>query len=252
MDGSSRWRIFLLGTFEVWRGEERTEAELWRSRSVRKLLAYLLLRHPEAASREEIEVALFPSPECDSSARSFYYALAGLRENFRRYGVKQVVGCMAGNYALDPGQSFWVDVWEFLSAMEEGARLPGAEGLARWERAIALYRGEFLAGIRSCVWVEGEREKFRRAYLQACRRKGEALLSSGRWEEALETYQAGFLRYPERGELLIPLAQLALRVGERAALQRALSLHLQRLRRLHLSPLPEVADLLHHLSLPGT
>lgn len=244
-------RVYLFGSFELWLGGRKTDPRLWSSRSGRKLLAYLLLRHPEPVPREELAETLFPSPsDSSSSERCFYFALAGLRRCFERLGVGPGVLCREGTYLIDEQLSLGVDARDFLSALRE-AETSEEEGLARLEEALTLYRGEFLAGIRSCPWVQGERERFRSLYLRACRRKGDLLLALGRREEAKEAYLAGFLRYPERGDLLLPLADITLIGVEEGILRRALSLHFQRLRRLRLQPLPKVAALSRHLGLPG-
>jgi|GEM_PF-4186544 len=248
-DRETIWRVFLFGAFEVWMGERRTDPGLWSSRSVRKLLAFLLLRHPDPLPREELAETLFPSSDPSSSERSFYFALAGLRRSFKRLGVGSAVICQNGSYSFHPRFRFRVDARDFLSALE--AEASGEEGLRRLEEVLSLYRGEFLAGIKRCSWVQGERERFRSLYVRACRRKGEILLALGRREEAREAYLEGFFRYPERGELLLPLARLSLEAEGAGVLRRALSLHFQRLRRLGRLPLPQVAALYRKLGLPG-
>jgi DNA-binding SARP family transcriptional activator len=92
--------------------------------------------------------AFWPEAAPAAARNSLNVAVHGLRRAFRGSGI-QVVVLEDGSYRLGPGLRLWLDTDEFELHLAGGRRLEAAGDLAgaaaEYERALALYQGDFLA-----------------------------------------------------------------------------------------------------------
>lgn len=182
----SRLEITLLGPMQVVSdGEPVTR---FRANAVRALLAYLAM-HAGVTSRREYLAALFWPDELES------VALQNLRQALRH--LRTAIGDEAANppfldvtrttLAFAPESDHWLDVAAFSEAIAASKghahrHLEACAACATWlQEAVALYRGEFLAGfsLPSTLFEEGvvvEREHLPVQVLEAQRQKSSCLL----------------------------------------------------------------------------
>ena len=148
----------------------------------------------------------------------------------------------------------WVDVREFAQCLPPRAsqrRESESEPLVpqtreRLEKAVTLYRGEFLAGFslpdhpEFDVWVSTEREHWRREYLRALARLVRGCAASGDTTRAIE-YAQRYLEADESAEEMHRcLIELYAAIGDRAAALRQYETCVAILEReLGVNPLPE-------------
>jgi DNA-binding SARP family transcriptional activator len=59
------------------------------------------------------------------------------------------------------------------------------ESIARYESALALYRGEFLGDNRYAEWAESERQERRREFIVSAERLTSMLIRAGEYERAV-------------------------------------------------------------------
>jgi DNA-binding SARP family transcriptional activator len=108
-----------------------------------------------------------------------------------------------------------VDAFENKLAAAHRVVHPGhSEKLYR--KAIALYRGDFLADLDAYqldCWTE--RERYRQLYLDALRGLGDMLVKQNRVDQAIELYRKVLAEDPCREVAVQILMRLALRRGER-------------------------------------
>ena len=103
-------------------------------------------------------------------------AVHGLRRAFRASASGPVVALDGGAYRLDPTVRLWLDVDEFELHAADGRRLetagdlPGA--VAAYERANALYQGDFLADDPYEDWPALAREQLLLTYQDVLDRLG--------------------------------------------------------------------------------
>ncbi|EFC80713.1 BTAD domain-containing putative transcriptional regulator [Parafrankia sp. EUN1f] len=142
----------------------------WGSRQ-RALLAYLVLHRADTPVREVVMEALWPGVDPAAARNSLQVAVSGLRRVLREATRGPVVVFERGIYRLAPDVAVSVDADVFEHHVRVGRRVTDLgrhdDAVAEWEAAVALYRGDFLAGTRTDDWMVLPREQFRLTYLEA-------------------------------------------------------------------------------------
>ncbi len=186
-------RLFSLGAFEAYRGEDRIPDSAFKSQKVRYLLACLGLSDRPVS--EDLLLETFWPDDLDRGKNNLYTATFYLRGALRGKGVKDgpdfVLRSPAG-LQLNPDIPCWHDVKELERALDRGDQLRSSgqldAALDHYRRASQLYRGAYLEGCY-LEWA-----LLRRGQLEL--RVSEALLclasgrhQQGRWQECLEVAQ---------------------------------------------------------------
>ena len=146
-------RLSLLGSFRLER--DGNVVRLPR-RKVESLLSFLAL-YPESHSREELATLLWGDSTDDRARHSLRTALDSLRGTLG----DQVLLADRAEVQLSPELDLWLDVREF-DQLAKAKSSAGSEGddIANLLQAVALYRGELLAGYYH-EWILPLRERLR-------------------------------------------------------------------------------------------
>jgi LuxR family maltose regulon positive regulatory protein len=207
-----------LGQFHVAVGGAEVTPDRWVSAKARDLLAYFVMFRREGISVDRALDALWPE-RAGRSKTAFHTALYRLRQALRlpEVSVKFVL-VDAGEYRLDTAR-FRVDVDEFDAAMAQ-ARSARDDDAARWyERAIALYGGEYLDNLYY-DWVMPERQRLREAYLAALRWLVGYYAAGGNYPSALALAQRALQIDPLLEEIHCEVMRCHAALGNRAAVVR--------------------------------
>ena len=155
-------RIRVLGRTRVDALSDSLATE-WVSQRPGQVLKYLVCERARVVMVDEIAEAIWPErgPGAVSNAR---YAIHRLRMSLepRRaaHDPPSFVLAREGGYSLER-ERVWIDADEFEQAVEQGraamARLAPAQAAESFERAVALYRGPFLADEPYTHWATDER-----------------------------------------------------------------------------------------------
>jgi DNA-binding SARP family transcriptional activator len=141
----------------------------WPSGRGRSLLKYLVTHRAPWPRREMLMEAFWPEASPAAARNSLNVAVHGLRRAFRASARVPVVVREDGTYRLGPGVRLWLDVDEFELRVAGGRRLEATGDLAgaaaEYERALALYQGDFLADDPYEEWPGATREHLLLAYL---------------------------------------------------------------------------------------
>ncbi len=153
-------RVYVLGQSRVYRGERLLTHPDWTPRQrVQELFFYLLMRPQQTAL--QIGAALWPDLPPAKVTNNLYATVSRLR---RALGTPDSVLNVEGRYALQVPR-LWVDAHQFREAIELARTCPNPEEeVHHLERAVALYRGDFLADFPACkdgTWIHEEREALR-------------------------------------------------------------------------------------------
>jgi DNA-binding SARP family transcriptional activator len=166
--------VLLLGPLELTGCKKKQP----RRQATTELIAYLAT-HRRAASRDELLEVLWPGDNPRRSAARFYQAVSEARKllgvAFRRD---------RDTYALDRDQ-LRVDLEEFDRLRSDADATTGDAQLPLLERALALFRGESLAGI-DALWAETEQRRLTALRADLLERAGRLHLYSGDAAGALE------------------------------------------------------------------
>ena len=159
--------VHLLGQLKV--RLDDVAVDDWPSGRGRSLFKYLVTHRDPWPRREVLMDAFWPEAAPAAARNSLNVAVHGLRRAFRDRAGVQVVVLEDGAYRLGPGLRLWLDVDEFELHVAGGRRLEAAGDLAgaaaEYERAVALYQGDFLADDPYEDWPVMTREHLLLAYL---------------------------------------------------------------------------------------
>jgi DNA-binding SARP family transcriptional activator len=166
-DGGPPWlQIFTLGRTRVETPQGSLPGE-WLEQRAGQLLKFLVCERHRVVATEEIAEALWPNPRTATlnTVRHFVHALRERLEPARpRHARSALVVARRGGYTLNR-ENVWVDADEFEARVTSGlaAFADGKRGLAAdaLERALTLYRGDFLADDPYAEWAFSERERLR-------------------------------------------------------------------------------------------
>jgi len=194
-----RWRIELFGSLAVRQGERVLTR--FKTQKTAVLLARLACDLQHAHPREVLIDLLWPEADLDAGRQSLSQALSALRRQFEPPGIPPGAVILAdrASVRLNPA-GVSVDVAEFEAALQ-AAEAAGSDGdrAPPLARAVALYRGELLAGFYE-DWILEERERLAERYGLALRRWIERLEQAGDVGTALEVAHHALRADPLREE----------------------------------------------------
>jgi DNA-binding SARP family transcriptional activator len=161
-----RLQIFALGPLRV-EAPEGVLAGDWLDQRAGQLLRLLVCERARILPTDVIAEALWPNAGATTpnTVRYFVHALRERLEPARpRRAESSFVACRHGGYTLR-GERVWIDADEFEQEVRRGmaALAAGERGLAlaRLERAMDLYRDDFLSDEPYAEWALAERERLR-------------------------------------------------------------------------------------------
>jgi len=145
-------RVRALGSLEIECGETRLSHDAWTSARARELLLYLLC-HPAGRRREEVGLDFWPDASPAQVKNSFHVLLHRLR---KALGRTDIVVVEDDRYRIDPAFETWFDARVFEHELRAARRDP-----ERLAAAIALYRGDLLAGEPAGEWHYAHQDRLR-------------------------------------------------------------------------------------------
>jgi DNA-binding SARP family transcriptional activator len=179
-------RIALFGALTVQIGDRTLPDSVWRSRQEQRLLAILAATRGRVIAAGRLCEWLWPDSDSASASVNLRSAISNLRrvlEPEADRASRRYILTRSGGYAWNRESGAWIDVDEFLTLTESlaGGQTTGSmeQGEADLERAITLYRGDFLEDEQELAWAAMERERLRARYLDALRRVAEIKLERG-------------------------------------------------------------------------
>jgi len=180
-----RLRVCLLGPFELDRDDRRVAHPDLRRERVRQMLSYLAI-HPRTA-RQRVAAELWPDFGDEAAGRNLRVTLAYLQRVLEpdRRGSDPPYFLRADGPALELSVGHWlsVDVDEFDRCLDEAEKADSERAISlalpAYQRALALYRGDFCEGQPDTDWAALERDRLRLCYLTAVIRAGALLLADG-------------------------------------------------------------------------
>jgi DNA-binding SARP family transcriptional activator len=189
-----RLRVYLLGTFRVFRGDVEVEPREWQRDKARQLFQLLLTQRGRWLQRDEVVERLWPNLSPEAALRDFKVALNALNKAIEpghasdapfAYIVRDGV-----SYRIRPDADLWLDTDEFERRCQAGLRIAEAgmagEAVAHLRSALELYAGNYLPDALYEDWTGTERERLLSLFLRAADKLTGLLVESGRYDEALD------------------------------------------------------------------
>ncbi|MCA9958003.1 MAG: tetratricopeptide repeat protein [Anaerolineales bacterium] len=182
---SDQLRIELLGGCAIYHNNQVITS--FKSRKTEALLAYLA--HQERPfSRSELAQTFWSDSDPQQAAANLRKTLSELRQH-----VGDFLTITRDDIALNPSSNIWLDTAEFTRLFQQWQQTDSAATtqLAALEKAIALYRGDFLAGfyLRDSLafdeWASLERERFFLAATHILRELVAHALHNGQYNQGI-------------------------------------------------------------------
>jgi two-component SAPR family response regulator len=156
---SNRLRLFTLGSFDVQTSSGPAVDRNWLDQRPGRLLKYLVAQRGRPVAADEIAEALWPR-----TARHDTGAVRHAVHLLRRRVASDYILTTSGRYALDLTR-VWIDADAFETGVRTGlqAFVTGDLDLTEpsLQRALALYRGDFLLENAYDEWALDERDRLR-------------------------------------------------------------------------------------------
>jgi len=215
-------RIHLLGCIVVERADgSRVVGPLWRRAKVRALLAILALRQGHPVRRDELVEALWPDldyPAALHNLNSTVYDLRRSLEPALERATDSYIDYEGGSYTLNSGEAHWLDVEAFEAGIAHARREPEpTQAMSRYQEALDLYRGEFLADIEPGILLcDMKRQWLRELYLTTSEELAAIYVKQRQEGEAMALYLKAQALDPCRETVARSLMRLALDRRDRA------------------------------------
>jgi len=178
-------RLFSLGPFQVFRGEECIPETAWKSQKVRYLLA-CLAGHGRVVAEDLLLEAFWPD-DLEKGKRNLYTATSYLRSTLGSQ-TDYILRTPAG-LQLNPQLPCWHDLLELEKALQASQHHrqhgPKEAALDSLSRVLSLYRGPYLEG---CYyeWAVNRRDQLEQRMLDALLYLASGRQSQERHSEAVE------------------------------------------------------------------
>jgi|DewCreStandDraft_5_1066085.scaffolds.fasta_scaffold04804_7 DNA-binding SARP family transcriptional activator len=202
--------VYLLGDLHL--ASDATWLPRLATQKAASLLAYLVMHPGRHYPREVLAEMLWPNRPSENARRSLHTALWQIRRVLKQAHLNPNDYLFASNLAIAwcaPPSSVWLDIREFETCAD-------ATEIGALQRAVELYRGEFLDGVYD-DWCLEERYRLQEKLLQALSRLTDLCLVDHRFADALafarRTLQADNLREDAYRAAMLALYQL----GQRTA-----------------------------------
>ncbi len=158
--------IYALRSLEVYRYGKRVSPAEWGSEKALGLLAYLLWKRAEGATREELSEAIWPEKTVEEANNVFNVTLHRLRnvlEPNRKRGSRYIL-LELNRYRLVMDETVWFDAQELEEANEQ-------QDVSMLSRAVDLYHAGYLEDVAWALPPEAEieRRRYERLYEKALR-----------------------------------------------------------------------------------
>jgi len=210
--GPERIEVYALGPARVLVDSRLVTSSDWAVEKTKELF-FFLLQQTHGLRKEQIVDDVWPEVEMGKSDSQFHSTMYRLR----RALFPQCVTYKDARYQINLGKALWCDADEFVRLIGE-AEQPEVErpkSIARYQAALALYRGGFLEG-SYCDWAIPKREELEIRSLQATTRLARLLAQSGALGQAMELLRSAVALDPFREESHYSLIHYAALMGDRA------------------------------------
>ncbi len=206
-------RLELLGDYQV-HSASGNLVTLSAKKSL-ALLAYLSVKPAQRVSRDKIAGLLWSSTGPEQARQSLRQLLSTLRKELTQLSPDRPILVEESDFLGVDAALVSADVADFETLLATGSE----EAL---QKALALYRGDFLDGFtitedRFDQWVLGERDRLRRAALRTHTYLVEALTKRGATDEAVGVAQQALRIDPLQETLHRTLMRLYMQGGDYSA-----------------------------------
>ena len=161
---------------------------------INALFAYLLYHHQKPLHREVLMTKFWGNTSPSSARNSLNVAIHNLRRHINDYFPgNDILQYNNDNYLINTELEVMTDKDLFLYYWRKGLSLESKEGITKalpaFQKAAALYRGDFLEDFFYEEWCEIERDNLKETYLLLLDRLGTHYMLEGEYAIAVEYFK---------------------------------------------------------------
>lgn len=187
----TRLWVRFFGNFEIFRDDE--VLPLGTNAKALTILKYLLAHRTRPVSRDHLMGLLWPESNLKRARWSLNSAVRSLRKLLGdRPSTATFTNCILledSHYRLSPTLRVSTDVDEFDAHYEQARRLEKdrrpLEATEEYEKAVGLYRDDYLVEDLYEDWTMVERERLANAYMDTLDRLADHYMDAGRWQDSV-------------------------------------------------------------------
>ncbi|MEM7800230.1 MAG: bacterial transcriptional activator domain-containing protein, partial [Chloroflexota bacterium] len=182
-------KVYTFGGFRVYRGDCEVK---WSRQSAKALFQLLLMEKGRLLHREEIMGLLWADAAQAEAARHFKTAYSALCRELeperRRNSPSAYILRDRSHYGIRHPVDLWVDSQQFDAAVSAGEHTADPVTKAkRFQAALALFKGEYLADAPYAEWLTQERWRLHNRYLRAAEQLAKLQQASADWHGLIST-----------------------------------------------------------------
>lgn len=163
-----------------------------------QLLQLLLLHLEQGIAKDELVQALYNWEEIGDTNNSLNSMIYRLKNQLIVAGMpkEDYISIKNGICKWEGSMPVEVDVAEFETCVRRASELDGAEKTEALERALTIYRGEFLPQLSSELWVTVESVRLKKLYIACVKQLGEIYEEAQEFQKLLHIYKSVSNLYP--------------------------------------------------------
>ena len=171
--GKGCLRVYSLGSLRVYLDDRLLFDESWRNKPAKTIFKMLFTHRGKRYPKDVLAEELWPETDPDVASNRLRVAVHELRkalgDRSRKEKGLSYIAQQEGAYYFDPSSLCWSDSESFDEAVAQGKELAAAsrpdDALHAYQRAEALYQGEFLRDDPFFEWTVSTRERLRETHL---------------------------------------------------------------------------------------
>lgn len=162
-------RVNMLGDFQLESKDATVSEQINRSKKLWGVLALLLIYRKNPLNHQELTQQIWTegrSKNPVNALKTLLYRLREMLEPLQEDGQPLIIA-NRGAYCWNAAIPVYLDFEEFEAISQQAANVKGnkEESIPLYQRAVALYRGDFLLRVE-LPWAVAMRAKFRKIHLQ--------------------------------------------------------------------------------------
>jgi DNA-binding SARP family transcriptional activator/tetratricopeptide (TPR) repeat protein len=217
--------VHMLGSVEIFRDPVRPfAADAWVTRRARDILCFIASRPHRRASKDTVIDTFWGEADFGSVEKNFHPTISHVRKalNSNQPLKQNFLLYRDGDYQLNPEFSYHIDTEEFDRLVTEADAARRARDqetfVASCERAVALYRGEFMQGSYD-EWAEEQRSYYREQYLRLLELMASTAQKAEDWSRSLSLAQRILREDPFREDIHCHVMRAHAAQGNRVAVR---------------------------------
>jgi len=167
-------KVKLFGKFELWCGDQQIQDNDWPRRKTQMLFKCLVSERGRIFTTDQLVDALFSHLDADKASLNLYNRISELRKILepelpKRHPSSFIERIGKGDYRLIDTNICWVDIESFqrhvATARELEQTSRWSEAIQQYNKALDLYRADYLAEDLYEDWTQLKRQQLSEQYL---------------------------------------------------------------------------------------